>query len=681
MAIRYIDEQKPEGQASSTGRTVLEQGLQGATFGFSDEVMDRLGAGIASIFTGEKYSDLLPEARGMTQSRMEQQVQDSPVTSIASNIAGGLLTGGALAAPKAIMGTAATTGARGALNAIPEAGQAIMRGVRTGGTGARLLKGGAVGAASGGLFGAGAAEEGERLGGATTGAALGGGFSVLAPVAIGTVKKGVDAVANEVTKRLAARAGEILPVERPFAKVVKRLRADFPDNAEFMKQINRYASSQGKSLVELSGKSTQNLAEGASMFPSAQKTAGEFFEAKIDMAPDTLKKVLSRTISPEVNYLDAVDDVVRVGQAKAAPLYKKAFSSNQQVESPLINRILETPEGVKAFTEARRNIGNEMALLSKPDPILTEMAKELNIATGAGVGRGFKLRTLDYVKRSMDSSIKTAIRQGDDGEVQRLVRLKNGLVGEIDRLDNTGAYAKARATAGDYLQTKEAMDMGTDFIKSDPQQLSRTFSGFSDAQKRAYKVGVVKSLNDRIDNTFDGRNVSQIFGKKSVRDKLQTILTPNQYNALKSQADEVDKIYKLRNQLTGNSRTAIRQVAAEEFNDETGQMLSQVATRGIRSVAVDKFASVIARKFSGMSDNAAADVASILYEVNPKEKAKIVRQLFNEYKSTSGIRQTQAAQKLEVFYALSDKLKQLQSATQAAAPAIGAAGGIMGGEQ
>src|ERR1700754_4595549 len=61
--------QAPQQQAG-IGRTAFDQGMQGATFGFADEIQDRLGAGLASLATGEKYSDLLSEARNMSKERM-----------------------------------------------------------------------------------------------------------------------------------------------------------------------------------------------------------------------------------------------------------------------------------------------------------------------------------------------------------------------------------------------------------------------------------------------------------------------------------------------------------------------------------------------------------------------------------------------------------------------------------
>ena len=173
------EQQKPE---QGTGRTALEQGLQGATFGFADELTDRLGAGIASLATGEKYGDLLKEARGMSKERMAQQMEQNPATSIASNIGGALLTGGAGATTKA--------------------GTAAANMLRTGGTAARIGKGALAGAASGGLYGAGTSDEGKRLEGAGQGAVAGFALGGAIPAVGAAVKS-----ATTGTKNIIAGAG------------------------------------------------------------------------------------------------------------------------------------------------------------------------------------------------------------------------------------------------------------------------------------------------------------------------------------------------------------------------------------------------------------------------------------------------------------------------------------------
>lgn len=173
----------------SLGRTMLDQGLQGATFGFGDEISDRIGAGIASAVTGDGYSDILKEARAASKNRMQQEIAQRPVTSIASNVAGGLLTSGAGS------GTSA--------------GKALADSLGSGGLAARIGKGALAGAASGAAYGAGTASEGERLQGAGQGALVGGAFGASIP-AVGSVASGVKNAAVDAFQGMRARSPEAL---------------------------------------------------------------------------------------------------------------------------------------------------------------------------------------------------------------------------------------------------------------------------------------------------------------------------------------------------------------------------------------------------------------------------------------------------------------------------------------
>lgn len=184
--LRKLNQPKEE---QGVGRTIFDQSLQGATFGLADEVQDRIGAGIASLMTDESYDDLLQEARGMSQDRLQEQLKQRPALSIASNLAGGLLTGGA----------ASTT----------KAGTAIGNSLRSGGLPARMAKGFAAGATSGAAYGAGSAKEGERLEGAKQGAIYGGVGGAALPAAGAALKGAGDAiipVIDDAIKPLAHRA-------------------------------------------------------------------------------------------------------------------------------------------------------------------------------------------------------------------------------------------------------------------------------------------------------------------------------------------------------------------------------------------------------------------------------------------------------------------------------------------
>lgn len=170
-------------------RTALDQSLQGATFGFADEVTDRLGAVGASLVTGEKYGDLLKEARTMSKGRMGRELDQRPALSVGANLAGALLTGGAGATTKA----GATAG----------------NFLRSGNLAARAGKSALAGATSGGAYGAGTAEEGHRLEGAGEGAAYGAAFGAALPVAGAAVKSGYEGTKNVIAGAGARNADEL----------------------------------------------------------------------------------------------------------------------------------------------------------------------------------------------------------------------------------------------------------------------------------------------------------------------------------------------------------------------------------------------------------------------------------------------------------------------------------------
>lgn len=646
-------ERPPKNDKSpSIARTIFDQSMQGATFGFADEAQDRIGAFIASQVTGENYDDLLRIARENSKVRMQAQMDQNPGTSLAANLAGGLLTGVAGAGTKA--------------------GTAVANSLRTGNLASRAGKAGLAGLASGGLFGAGSADEGGRLAGAGEGAALGFGVGAALPVAGAAIKKGattaIDKFADAATKTLATRSGEISRdgLSKEMKKVYDRLRADFPDDAEFTRQLNSYASKKGKTLLEIGGSRTENLAEGSGLFPSGEARAKAFFDEAIGSSPERIKGILSKTVSPNVNYYDTLDDVVGAGRKKASPIYQEAFKKNQSVQSDVIDKILRTPEGKSSLNEAVKNMQNEMTLAAKPDKELTAAIRELsddgeNI-TGVGWASGLKLRTLDYVKKAMDSNINKAYRAGDEGEARRLVSLKNGLVFEIDRLDRTGLYAKARKTSGDYLSNKDAMDMGLNFLREDPEIVKRAFKDFGRAEKESYKVGVLKAMRTNIENKTDGRNVTELFQSPATREKLQSILRPAEYQKLVEEARAVDNIYKLRNKITGNSRTALRQIAAEEFDDQAQQVLTDLIQKGFTRTTLETGVKLIKRQFGGLNDKLAGDVANILYETDPKKKFRIVKGLVNQANSEgAGLRKTEAAKKLAVFYNLSDRINKARA--------------------
>ncbi|NCC41584.1 MAG: hypothetical protein EOM21_19625 [Gammaproteobacteria bacterium] len=172
-ALTFDDLPTQKPKKPGLGRTIFDQAMQGATGAFADDISDRLGVVGATLLkepkaliTGEITDPALAEeaanARNTTEARLAEQMRERPVTSIASNIGGGIAT----------IGTGATT----------RAGAAAGNFLRAGNTAARAGKGIATGAASGAAYGAGAGMDGDKAGGAKRGAVLGGVTGFAAPV-------------------------------------------------------------------------------------------------------------------------------------------------------------------------------------------------------------------------------------------------------------------------------------------------------------------------------------------------------------------------------------------------------------------------------------------------------------------------------------------------------------------
>lgn len=172
-----------KGLATNAGNFVKSTAYS-VPMGFGDEIRD----GVAAVTAGSLSPDLTvgeayKAAREETQAEQTQMRQDSPVASLAGDITGAVLTGGAAAGTKA--------------------GTSLAASLRTGNPLTRIAKGLGAGAISGAAYGAGSAESGDRLRGAVKGGIVGGITGGAVP-AIGAAVSGIKStVAPKIEKPIA----------------------------------------------------------------------------------------------------------------------------------------------------------------------------------------------------------------------------------------------------------------------------------------------------------------------------------------------------------------------------------------------------------------------------------------------------------------------------------------------
>lgn len=495
-------------------------------------------------------------------------------------------------------------------------GQTVAARVGTGKLGARVAKSAGAAAVPSAIYGFGSGEGTEdRLksaaaygaGGAVIGAAL--------PLAGAGLRKLSDTY-KAYKKPAEDKAAQI---------VLKRLQKDNLDPKALDKVFRDGA------LIEGAGPSTTRLAEGVGQIPGeATTTTEKFFESRLSGSTQRAKKAIKKSISSKDDFYGTLDDIFEKGQAKAKPLYDKAYQSS--VDSKEIDRVLNTPAGKQALRQAVTKMQNDQTLVGVPDKELGELARQLEVIDKGGVAKGLKLRTLDYVKRSLDDMIETSKRAGEKDNVRILAGLKSKLVNELDNA--VPVYKQARKVSGDYLSNADALEKGREFLKSDADTLLREFKEFGETEKKMFKVGISRSVRDQIENTFDeGNYVRKIIGKEENRSKLKAVLGEKEYKELVTSLNAEDKLFKLRNQILKGSQTARRQAEMADLMNDPSDAIGEISRKGIKGFGIDKFLQFLGSKFTGLNQKTAGEVAKILYETNPQKKYQILKRLQDSAKA------------------------------------------------
>src|SRR3546814_99055 len=181
--------------------------------------------------------------------------------------------------------------------------------------------------------------------------------------------------------------------------------------------------------------------------------------------------------------------------------------------------------------------------LSALDPSLTAQAKEAvklglmdpNAVPKGGIGRGITTEAIDDLKRGLDGLIEKETNQFTGRLNKRgalIAEYKRQLLKEVDELNPL--YAKARQTYAGDAEVLNALRLGRDFMKLDPEEITRTLADMSAGAQQAYRSGAARAMKDIIDNTPDMESASRrLFGKSATRNRLRAMFPDQEtYNDL-----------------------------------------------------------------------------------------------------------------------------------------------------
>ncbi len=539
------------------GRTIA----QGASFGLADE---------AEAWAREKLG-LLP--KGTTQETARRQImadveayrEANPYSAATQEFAGGVI-------PGALAGL--FTGGGGALPTVVGPLSRLRTALTTVPSKSVVKQGAKVGAITGGIGGAGAAEPGGRIegaiGGVTGGTILGGGLPIVANLG----KRGISAVkdfalpasARSVAARAARKLNEQLVGQN---KTVQDLMTAAKEN---------YLTYGVPSLLahELPG-AMEAITRKSGILPEATQLEKELLETQTGAGGRVMEQFRTR-LNPK-SWADTEETLTSTLRADAKPLYEKAYAYGPVDDPRILAALKDDPVFKKAFKEAKKIADSEAsaAKLRGEDPtpyMLQDLYKPIEKQPGVfdvELTTVPDIRTLDYVKRGLDSLVEQGYK-GKGMSSARAKSVKESRNAFVDILDNLSPeYKAARAKYAGDAEVLDALREGNaNFAKTKYEDIGKMFKTMSDAEKDAYRVGAIRQLEDRI---MKGRgNAAGMLVQDKLMDKRIESLFDNasEYKLFKAALEREAQLYDVASRSLSGSRTDIKRVLGEQLETEAG---------------------------------------------------------------------------------------------------------------
>ena len=565
--------------------------LQGLTLGFSDEIFSAIAAGGVS---GPEYERQMA-ARKFAREDFEEENPGMALTGeILGGLAPGLLTGGA---------GLALAGGKTALRQGGKMGLGRLIGTEA-----------AVGAGTGAVAGAGTADPGERGAGAGLGAGLGGTLGVALP-AIGAGVKGAVGGARRGLGMMTRNEAE----EAAKRKLSGALARDQVTPQEIIEQIPEGPGFGpiDESVADLAGENVLGVARASQAIPGRSKDMGR--EALVERAEGQYDRVsdylLQATGRPKEDVFEVVDEIVARREAEASPLFEEAFQMGV-VKNDRLDEILQKPY----FSSAAEGKAQTIAKLADVDLGDPDV--------------GYDMRTLHFIKMSIDDKIGDAVPGSGIGRTERreLIKAKNEFVDILKDINEP--YGKALDVYAGESALLDAIESGRSFWKKDPRITTREMSKLSKSEKDMFLAGAIDSIRYLMDRSADNRDlVKVIFGNRQFRDKIRAVVKDDDaFERLKSQMEREANAKRTQDVILSGSPTARIQAEISDL-EQAPSILADLllpTQESLTQMVARRTVQPVARKAQELTQGRVTDaMAPMLFDMRPEAQRRTMRELID----------------------------------------------------
>jgi hypothetical protein len=582
-----LPEAKPRswGQyAADVAENVPRRFLQGATFGFGEEISSAAAA-LPSLLNEKDFSTEYAKNLAFQRSKLEEAKKETPYSGGAAEL-GGVIGPSLLAAPAA-----------------------LANWVGTGGRLARTVKGAVVGTpvagASGALYGYGTGEGGaeNRTRNAIDVGVPSAVIGAAAPLAIGAVgaalhpfqtAKGAANLFNNITDKIAGGISKKLNVvdlgddlvkdartgmqrsdaEILFLKTLKDEGISVDDALESLKTAQSYGVSPSvaaSSNIPQMKTQAHLLVGGSAGSSTAEKAIKDITENQI---PSLNKKAIEVATgagrAPAESYgkivadkaKSLVDEKIKTLQTRAKPHYQNSVGVDKSIpiESPMMKKALENPLVVKSLDDFRAdpytltNVKKELADLGVDSAQLEKLPYNSTISLHAARThlRGLADSAYSAGEKQKGTAIKEALKSIDDAIESSYPSYKTARhiysedAGALKVLKESPVGKMATFSEGDYSK------IANDLMQKDPAYISKFLNNVKDQKMRDSIAG--SFLSRKLEESGgDALRFSQsVFRSEGSANRLKALVGEDRFNQLKKIDEITDLLLETKNMKSGS---------------------------------------------------------------------------------------------------------------------------------
>ncbi len=506
------------------------------------------------------------------------------------------------------------------------------------------------------------------------GMALGYGFSVAGKAA----SKGLEAFGDY----LARNHPEVVQ-DRAVQTVLRRIQQDAKSGGPSAKDaldMVTAANAAGKpmALADVTGKSTRRLAGNVYRQGGEASNVAEGFLTKRDEgAAQRLSQDIQKYVSGGPTVFQATEALLQSRSAAARPLYGET-DKLQGIWSPRLAQFLDDPD-IKAAMARGYKIERLTSLADNRTFNPTMMGVDVDAEGNIKILKTPNMRVLDMAKQGLDAQIADQ-RDPITGRLSSmgvaLDKARRSYVSELDALDKSGVYKKARESWGGYSASLDALRLGRSVFSNSPEENAAAVAKLSPGDREFHNMGVADVIKEKLAKTgLNSDEAKSIIKNQWMRDQLRpSFKTQADFDAFVDSVSAESKMFKTKFDTMGGSQTA------ERVSEDTGRGQDIMAGAGIaKKLATGSYLSAVAdfwrlhRDLGLRPDPKMSEaIAKILFSPNAPETAVAKKLLATESDRDEGLMKALATPKMPLAQ---NTLVPAARRVQGAAPYAAAASG------